>query len=461
MLSFCGYRAWKRDGSDMCLCVQTVNKLYMTLVCLSLALGFIFQYDTCFRRDKGFVAVHNEGINTTDLYSDPNEGKCPEDSVFSYVFPNSLLILAYLVTCYIVRYGEAEHLQTLPERVYLITFCSPCEVMKQRRLGCMWMLWLLFAALCVALSLAAMILHYLAAQHITYTFYEPETKAWRIVLICVMIWSLLMSDVALIVAILLYCLQAMLLSTLLDIINHTLIQGASSLHVIKKQIDESTRFLRHLNQDLSIGVGLFLMLAVFRLVCGSAEIVSLLKSIEHSHNAQNYIRLLSLISAGKLDFHDFVEQVILSSNKSDVPENIRNNLIDLYACDTGYRDLELCIFSNKYKGLGESMVMLQAVQVSACILNTLPWLLLLMVPLIMAAKVTSAYRKLSKVGSQLHARPFGYQQTTQQDLDSFLLYVSSLELRAKILFIPIRTSALVGLVVLGTLVGLIYGKLNV
>ncbi|CAL4077095.1 unnamed protein product, partial [Meganyctiphanes norvegica] len=83
---------------------------------------------------------------------------------------------------------------------------------------------------------------------------------------------------------------------------------------------------------------------------------------------------------------------------------------------------------------------------SGCVCNSIPWIIMVVMPLIMTARVTTGYRSLNKVGCQLNVRPYCYQSTPQVDIDSFLLYVSSLHLTGKILWIPINTSFLVGVI---------------
>ncbi|XP_064088380.1 uncharacterized protein LOC135202851 [Macrobrachium nipponense] len=99
------------------------------------------------------------------------------------------------------------------------------------------------------------------------------------------------------------------------------------------------------------------------------------------------------------------------------------------------------------------------VNLTAMTCNLLCWMFSSVVPLVMAAKVSNDFKVLNKVGSTLHARPFVYQLTPQQDIDSFLLYVTSLRLKAKILWVPIRTYFLVSFLMLLVMFTMVLGYL--
>ncbi|ROT82527.1 uncharacterized protein GrlHz [Penaeus vannamei] len=409
IFSFFGYRPWSKDGADLCLCMRAFSVLYCAFLLLFLAWGPVLQYNICLRRDRGVSTEPMKHLNGSvselkeDFYSNKgnNDGKdsCSGSLVFGYVVPSIMFLLAYLVTCLVLRCGEPEHLQTLLERVYLISACSPWEQMKQRRLGCAWVTWLVLGLLCLALSLTSLALHLAAAApHLPFTIIQPSDTADKIVLCGLALGSLWVGDGAMVVGVLLYCAQCHLLCTLLGLIRTTLLQGAISLHSAKKQIDESSRFLRHLNQELGLSVGLYLCVIGFRAVTAFGQVFSVIREAEAT----------SLNSSKRM----FPAGEEMSSIKE--PE-------------------------------------IEWLHLAAVITNLLPWLLLMAVPLFMAARLSSAYRALSKMGCQLHARPFGYQSTPQTDIDSFLLYVSCLSLKAKILWIPVRTYFLVSLLVLSVM----------
>nr|XP_045600808.1 uncharacterized protein LOC123759652 [Procambarus clarkii] len=394
IFSCLGYRPWNKDGGDQSLCVKVLNVAYFILFFLCLCIGPVLQYNICLKRDQGLgnAVLHISQNFTTHGNGDSHW--CSGNLVFLYIIPSLMFFFAFLVTCIVLRLGESEHLQTLLERVYLLASCSPWEFVKQRRLWCIFVGWLVVGIICLILSLTSMLLHIFAAKSISYTFIHPQSTTDAILLCTGAVGSLWLEDVVVVMGVLLYCTQCHLLSRLLEIIRTTLYQGTTSLMSIKKQIDETSRFLRHLNQELGLSVGLYLCLVVFRAITAASSLFSAIRHYE-------------------------------MSKASETP-----------TANSAYGNLDKHFDIN------------QELHISAMITNLLPWLMLTTMPLYMAARVSSNYRTLSKAGCQLHGRPFGYQSTPQLDIDSFLLYVSSLHLQAKILWIPVRTYFLVSILVI-------------
>lgn len=65
-----------------------------------------------------------------------------------------------------------------------------------------------------------------------------------------------------------------------------------------------------------------------------------------------------------------------------------------------------------------------------------------LVPFVLAAQLTSAFRKLRHLGHELRIRPFVYQDTPGEDLDTILLYTSTLKMKSKLFAIPISRAYL-------------------
>lgn len=56
--------------------------------------------------------------------------------------------------------------------------------------------------------------------------------------------------------------------------------------------------------------------------------------------------------------------------------------------------------------------------------------------------MSTCCQNLKDMGHMIRIRPFGYQFVAQFDLDSFLLFVSNLNLKARILMVPITSPIL-------------------
>lgn len=97
-------------------------------------------------------------------------------------------------------------------------------------------------------------------------------------------------------------------------------------------------------------------------------------------------------------------------------------------------------------------------KIKTCIGNTISWFMVVLMPLYQAAKLNGACRAINSCGHSIRVRPFAYQNTKNEDLDSVLLFTSSLKVSAKICCIPIYSnylcSVIVGLIVTLLTIGL-------
>ncbi|XP_064639418.1 uncharacterized protein LOC135494975 isoform X2 [Lineus longissimus] len=87
------------------------------------------------------------------------------------------------------------------------------------------------------------------------------------------------------------------------------------------------------------------------------------------------------------------------------------------------------------------------------------WLIILLFPLIQAARTNSACAKFKRIA--LETRVFGYQNSSLLELDSFLLFVSNTRLKAKLFHLPVRSSFLIGFTVITCFIILILMQVNV
>ncbi|KAH7968507.1 uncharacterized protein LOC119383439 [Rhipicephalus sanguineus] len=70
-------------------------------------------------------------------------------------------------------------------------------------------------------------------------------------------------------------------------------------------------------------------------------------------------------------------------------------------------------------------------------LNVFVWLSLVLIPLVQASRLSSTCRHVRELGPELTARPFVYRDVPQSELDSFLLFTTSLRMQAKLCALPI------------------------
>ncbi|KAG5327552.1 NOL10 protein, partial [Pseudoatta argentina] len=91
-------------------------------------------------------------------------------------------------------------------------------------------------------------------------------------------------------------------------------------------------------------------------------------------------------------------------------------------------------------------------------MNVALWILISIAPFIQAARLTNACSMIRAVGHEIRIRPFVYQTTPGEDLDSILLYTSSLKMCAKLFKIPIKSRYLCLLLTIGSISILTLGQ---
>ncbi|CAL8120318.1 unnamed protein product [Orchesella dallaii] len=85
------------------------------------------------------------------------------------------------------------------------------------------------------------------------------------------------------------------------------------------------------------------------------------------------------------------------------------------------------------------------------------WIVIVVFPLTQASKLSTCCFKLKDMGHMVRMRPFGYQFASQLDLDSFLLFVSNLNLQVKILKVPVTAAILSAACLLLVIIFLLWG----
>ncbi|XP_077560080.1 uncharacterized protein LOC144174968 isoform X1 [Haemaphysalis longicornis] len=81
-------------------------------------------------------------------------------------------------------------------------------------------------------------------------------------------------------------------------------------------------------------------------------------------------------------------------------------------------------------------------------LNVFLWLSLLLIPLIQASRLSSTCNHVREVGLEVMARPFGYSDVLQSELDTFLLFTSSLRMKARLCALPVTKRTVTSLFLL-------------
>ncbi|XP_049821827.1 uncharacterized protein LOC126265241 isoform X2 [Aethina tumida] len=92
--------------------------------------------------------------------------------------------------------------------------------------------------------------------------------------------------------------------------------------------------------------------------------------------------------------------------------------------------------------------------------NVILWILISIVPFVQAARLTNACEIIKAVGQEARIRPFVHQDTPAFELDSVLIYASSLKIDARLFYTPIHGKYLCFLVTVSVIMLLVLGQLH-
>lgn len=100
--------------------LECLNIFYITFLMLLMIFGYFLQYMSCFRRDRGFCYVIEnpnlfEGVGVSEKII--QEKICYGSTVFSFVLPGVLHLIAYLHAIYVMRSSDDDQISLLMERV--------------------------------------------------------------------------------------------------------------------------------------------------------------------------------------------------------------------------------------------------------------------------------------------------------------------------------------------------------
>ncbi|CAG0915732.1 unnamed protein product [Notodromas monacha] len=81
--------------------------------------------------------------------------------------------------------------------------------------------------------------------------------------------------------------------------------------------------------------------------------------------------------------------------------------------------------------------LIPGVVLAASIMMVILWGCLFLLPLLQACRLSASYDDMRKLGHKVRERPFGFQNASPAELDSFLLYTSSQNLKARVVCLPV------------------------
>lgn len=241
-------------------CIEFFSYYYTCQVIFFMIIGYILQYMSCFRRDRGFGIKHfnksqHENSTVPDMVFDRI---CHGSLLFSYIIPHGLHLLGYMHALSTFRSSDDDQLPSLMERVFLALSNLSDGFMSQKKL--VKMLWLFVTVSLIWMTLSFACINIMMAEAmIQFRWLENKPEYCLMLMKVFLIACTLWHDVIQATVISNYCLQAQLLTSYLQFLRAKILQH--SLHPVEwmKDIGEFKKLLKYFNYQLAPAVCIFSM----------------------------------------------------------------------------------------------------------------------------------------------------------------------------------------------------------
>ncbi|GFG30173.1 hypothetical protein Cfor_10160 [Coptotermes formosanus] len=241
LLCVMGLRPSPIENTDHCVVLTCCGYVHLALVLVLMCVGYILQYMSCFRRDRGF-----DYKNQTNVEAIGHEYICYGNTAFSYIVPSLLHLLAYIYALYLFRINENEQLQSLMERALLVSG----GLVAQHRI--VRTLWLSIGLSIVWVSASVFTVSAMVANGtIVFRWLPHSSSGMTTLLKGLLVLSTLWHDMVQATLITSYCLQSQLLSLHVQSLRKKLLQYVISHGDWMREIGEFRKLLKYLNEDLS------------------------------------------------------------------------------------------------------------------------------------------------------------------------------------------------------------------
>jgi len=235
LLGLLGLRPLLGDFSDQSITYSAINKLHLFLVTCFLIYGYVMQLFTCYRRDQGFsyIEVPIDQSQLTLIVGNSTETQCKGNSILSYILPSLLHLCAFIHTIYLLRIAESEHLQTLFEKVFLLTSRSR-GALTQRILLRRLRIHVILSVIWLLMSLTFQLFIVSVVTSRMTSFLPSMSYTVRNCLIGVMIASTFCQDVVHCLVVSNYCIECQLLMSYVLSISERVVEKSLVLDVAMK-----------------------------------------------------------------------------------------------------------------------------------------------------------------------------------------------------------------------------------
>lgn len=238
-------------------CINIVGHLHLIQALSFMCMGYVLQYMSCFRRDRGFCykAKPTFARSAADVVKS-HEQVCYGSVVFSYVLPSLLHMAGYVYALWLFRIRENEQLQNLMERAFLLSSGPENCPSSQRYLVRLLWVFIGLSIMWVGLSLVSVTIMMLDGA-VIFQWIEHGPLELKISLKMLLLFSTLWHDMVQATITASYCLQSQLLTSHLHFLRKKLLQHSLSPFDFMREISEFQNLLDYLNEELAPVVCIF------------------------------------------------------------------------------------------------------------------------------------------------------------------------------------------------------------
>ncbi|VEN37905.1 unnamed protein product [Callosobruchus maculatus] len=236
-------------------CLRVFNNFYTATAILFMLMGYVLQYMSCFRRDRGFWYVITSDTRYTKtsvntIFMETCEGSL----VFTFVIPSILHFTAYLHAIYVFRSGDDEQLPVLMERVFLITTNLSSSFVTQKKLVRTLWFYIIFSVLWM-ISCFAVVNFMMTVGNINFKWLEDSTSSWGLWLMKILlVICTLAHDMVQATIISNYCLQAELLTNYALFLKEKILQQSVVPLEWMREIEDFKKLLNYFNNQIAHSV---------------------------------------------------------------------------------------------------------------------------------------------------------------------------------------------------------------
>ncbi|CAG2103795.1 unnamed protein product, partial [Medioppia subpectinata] len=422
LLALLGWRPLIYPIAPQVTCTAKIfNAIYLSLVILFLVVGYVMQYASCFRQD-GYPPYRNQ---TTDQLITKSDKWLAPSSPMPHFFTNTY------------ENRSANRLK-LSATSYTYSDRNSGNAVK-------------CSGNFISLYLIPDLLHFFAYIFVFYLMRTPECEILQNLLERAFLQSTRINGWFIAQKKLVHNLRTFLWMSVtwvaVSLIGHT-------IHITLFQ-EMCFTWMDTDNQTLIRIMTAFTILSLTwnDIIC--AAIVTSY-SVHCQLNISYICNLVSAVREKRIDFQEFSKRSGESRKFVEYLNSEQALGVSLLIINFGCRAV-VAVFGL----LSQQIVVTNDVKIAAMVLiSSLLWLSLLSVPIVQAVRLTNCCQGLRRIGHELRSRPFGYQDTPQEDLDSLLLFTSNIRMEAKMINIPIRASGVVSILVIILFCILFLGQIN-